>query len=182
MLLLLFACNGAADHERRATSAGPEYNEEGLLIIRSDVNRDGTPDVHKYYDEEQDESSGALTRTLVRTEVDLNSDGVINLVRRYDEFGDILREEIDGNLDGEVDVIVYWEEGVQARRELDSDHDGTFDEYRYYHGGYLHRVERDTDGDGTLDMWSYYDRHGLARVGHDLNEDGEPDSWMQRPE
>jgi hypothetical protein len=179
---LTVACGGGSEQARQSVYNGPQYTEDGLRIIRSDVNDDGIPDVTKYFEEVIDDSGFLVERNLVRTEIDLTGDGLVNMRREYDEFGDLVLELLDGNLDGRFDDVIVWEDGAEVSSERDSDFDGEVDEYRYFRQGLLYRVERDTDGDGELDTWSYYDRHGLARVGVDINDDGEPDTWTRRGE
>ena len=100
--------------------------------------------------------------------------------REYDERGDLMREDMDSNLDGDFDRTIFWEEGLIVRSEMDHNHDGAIDQYRYYENGFLNRVLTDENHDGEVDRWAYYDRHGLQRVGTDRNSDGEADTWSER--
>ena len=184
-LLRLFCCAlffqlgcGSGDEQRFERI---RITEEGLRALQSDIDDDGIPDVFRYFEVERAENTGELILTLVRTELDLTSDGLVNVRREYDEFGDLILEEMDGDLNGQMDHIVTWEQGMVTQTEDDDDGDGNFDEIRYYNQGFLSRVERDDNGDGAYDFWAYYDRYGLNRIGFDTNGDGEPDTWTQRP-
>jgi hypothetical protein len=174
-------CGGSGGPARPVLDL-PLYSPDGLRLLHSDADGDGRPDVIRYYREAADPETGRRTRTLVRTEIDLTGDGQINMRRVYDASGALAREDMDGNLDGRFDHVVYWENGLILRTETDTDHDGRFDEHRDYRDGLLSLVRKDTTGNGAIDTWSYYDRDGLARVGVDTTGDGEADRWTRRPE
>ena len=72
--------------------------EDGLTLVEIDLNSDGRADVYNYYRERSQAS-----RLLVKREVDLNWDGRIDVVSFYDETGTLIREEMDGDFDGQVE-------------------------------------------------------------------------------
>lgn len=179
--LPLGACGGNDDEGPALPLTWTEELEDGSLIEYTDTDRDGTPEVAKFYTVLEAEGEEEPEKLLTRQEVDLNGDGTYNLTRRYDEDGELNQEDMDTNLDGRTDHVVFWQEGVIMRTERDENFDGVTDSFRHYREGFLIRVLRDTDGDGDVDMWSYYDRHGLVRVGHDTTGNGAADRWTRRP-
>ncbi len=179
--LPLGGCGGSEDEGPALPLTWTEELEDGSIIEYTDTDRDGTPEVAKFYTLLESEEDEEPERLLTRQEVDLNGDGTYNLTRRYDEEGELNQEDMDTNLDGRTDHVVFWQEGVIMRTERDEDFNGVTDSFRHYREGFLIRVLRDTDGDGDIDMWSYYDRHGLVRVGRDTTGNGAADRWTRRP-
>jgi hypothetical protein len=118
-------------------------------------------------------------RILICREVDTNLDGIKDLVRRYDDQGQVLEEDADANYDGKIDTWTYYFRGRIARVEVDLDGDDTPDETRYYVQGKLSRVQRDTNHDGRPDVWEIYSDGHLERIGVDLDHDGRVDRWSR---
>ncbi len=174
-------CAGASEEVEEHPLRVTHRLEDGRRLVISDVDQDGQADVRKYFgvpDSRADDPDAE--EVLLVTEMDLSGDGLFNLRRSYDEHGELSVEEMDGNLDGDIDHRVFWQNGVIMRTERDENSDGLVDEFRYYREGYLNRVLRDRDGDSEVDTWAYYDRTGLARVGYDTTGDGAADSWTRR--
>ncbi|MBN1946583.1 MAG: hypothetical protein JW797_12990 [Bradymonadales bacterium] len=180
-IALLSGCAGSGQQRAAPQISVVRGTTDGLLVVTSDLDGNGVPEIVKYFQPIEDAGATTSTRRLVRTEIDLNGDGRADNWRHYDPYGELVREEMDGDLDGRVDYRVYWENGLMVRSEQDRDHDGRFDVIGYYQDGFLLQVERDLGGGRGIDSWSYYDGRGLTRIGYDTDEDGEPDVWIQRP-
>jgi antitoxin component YwqK of YwqJK toxin-antitoxin module len=82
-----------------------------------DMNRDLVVDLWKFYEKKQssDEEQGELV--LIRKEVDGNFDGRIDSILYYNEHEALIREELDTNFDGEVDVVRYYSNSQLAKVE-----------------------------------------------------------------
>ncbi len=97
--------------------------------------------------------TGILSKSTVpRIEMDLNEDGKIDFARVYNAKGLLDHDEYDYNLDGVMDDFVYYEMILPVREEIDSDYNGKIDIWVYLsEGKYIKRWERDLDGDGKFD-------------------------------
>jgi hypothetical protein len=114
---------------------------------------------------------------LLCREVDTNLDGVIDVVRTFNDKGESLREVADSNYDGKVDTWITFAHGRMAKVDLDRSGSGQPDEFRYYVQGKLARIQRDTNHDGRPDVWEIYEDGHLKRMGWDLDFDGRVDRW-----
>lgn len=113
-----------------------------------------------------------------RIERDLNFDGSVDMWQYPDSAGQIVEEEMDLDLDGNVDLVVFYKDGTITRKELSTDFSGLFTIVKYYDGkGALLRVERDDDADGDIDIWEYYENNQRIRVAWDNDDDGTPDEF-----
>lgn len=145
-----------------------------------DTSGDEHPDVRRVY---KRLGAGSLTTSvLVCREVDLNGDGVKDIVRRYNEEGRPVREDADRDFDGQMDQITFFQEGVIVRVEEDANRDGRVDTKVFYEDGKPNRVERDLSGRSTTaqwqpDRWEYYDDGQMVRMGTDIDGDGLVDRW-----
>jgi hypothetical protein len=152
----------------------------GEELRTSDVDDDGRPEVCKYYRTIDDpERPGQQKSQLVRQDVDVNGDGKVDIKRLFDETGQATREEWDTDYDGRVDEVRLYEDGDIVRSERDQDNDGQMEVVRYYEEGKLERKETDTNGDGQTDRWEYFEGRVLDRVGVDEDHDGKVDSWAK---
>ena len=180
--LLVCACSAAPDpnavpmSERLDTT---ESTQDGLRVVRFDVNRDQRPNIWKYY-KDVPGPDGRMLEIMVRKELDLNADGHVDVIRHYDEQGKVTKEELDLSFDRRIDVINYFEDGVLVRAEMDLNFDGVPDLFRYYRQGKLVRLERDTNFNGQIDYWEYYEEGRLDRVGYDISGDGQIDRMDRR--
>jgi len=155
-------------------------DDEGNLVSRADANQDGESDVWKYFNEAPDPNDPAVTLTrLVRKEVDVNFDGKVDMIRNYNELGELTTEKIDVDLDGSFDYVNQLDNGKLVRREV-LGVDGKTVASRYYADGEILRVEKDRDGDSNIDYWEFYEQGILDRIGQDLNGDGRADTWQTR--
>ena len=89
--------------------------------------------------------------TLVE-EFDSNTDGDIDHLVRINIDGVKVMESIDFNLDGEMDDLYFYSNGIIVRREIDSNFDMKIDVWVYIKDGSLiEKYEQDLDFDGTID-------------------------------
>ena len=181
------ACGGkdTKDDPTAADAPRPKEQEErtadGKIILRFDNNGDGVADVIKTIEEYPDPDDPAVTlRRTRKMEMDVNSDGKINVIRDYDDAGTLKQEASDTNLDGFTELVAYYETGKLVKKEhLDPKTNAILD-HRYYANDQLLRLERDTNNDGKIDYWEYYTEGRLERIGRDFNGDGRADSWQKR--
>jgi len=187
-LFALAACAGAQTTDSgepgrdRILRGADRYPNEGLIIVKADLNRDNIPDVYTVYREVADESDPKAppTRKIVRKEVDVNFDGSIDIWRHYSEAEKLQREEFDYNFDGRVDAVNTYDLGSLVKKEMDVEFDQAPDVFKFYKEGELVRIERDTDNNGEIDYWEFYERGVLDRIGTDTTGDGKADTWQNR--
>ena len=119
--------------------------------------------------------------------LDANLDGRPEIVTVFDGGRPICRA-VDINLDGIIDVFIYFDPtGQPRRRESGFDRDTTPDEISHFQAGVLIRKERETNNDGKLDTWDYYENNRLVREERDSTGDGYVNQWWtftdpKRPE
>ena len=170
------------DNQDVQGSGGERCNADqpGREVSAYDTSGDQVPDVRKVY---LSIGSGVDERLVVICrETDLNSDGVKDVIRYYDDEGRTTREESDRNFDGKMDIALVFQDGVVVRRELDENRDGNIDLKIYYENGEPLRAERDVAGRSTPenwqpDRWEYYVDGKLVRMGIDLDGDSKVDRW-----
>lgn len=181
LIALLAGCgkdaDDNADRDRKgmigskATGERARYGNlrrDSFTVQAMDLNQDEKPDQWTVKD-------ASKTRWIER---DLNFDGRVDLWQYPGDGGEIAEEEMDLDLDGHVDVVVYYEAGVVTRKEMSIDFAGNFSIVKYYDKqGDLLRVERDDDGDGLVDVWEYYEKNKRVRIGWDEDDDGQPDNF-----
>jgi hypothetical protein len=114
-------------------------------VISEDINQDGKADL--FYISERGET-GAV---LVRHEVDLNWDGMVDVRTWLSPEGQITREEMDGDFDGWVDWVDYYTADTRTHSEIDTDYDHSMDLVLYFEGDQIVRRVRDTDGDQKME-------------------------------
>lgn len=155
--------------------------EDGLIVERYTLDKDDKPDVVKYFEEYPDPDDKSLTkRRLRKKEVDVDSNGTIDIVRLYNKQGTPVKEKIDVDLDGNFDTISYFDNGELVKKEHLNDEGTEIVETRYYTDGNITRIEKDLNHDKKVDYWEYYEEGTLDRIGRDLNADGRADSWTRR--
>lgn len=149
-----------------------------------DLDHDGKPDVWDYTVQVPG-PDGRMVERRDREELDMNSDGQVDLVKWFDAHDQLARETLDLDFDGKVDQVNLYEHGLISRKERDLDGDGRPDQTAIYgaagtpEAGQRVREERDTNADGKVDVWEYYEHGRLVRVGKDLDFDGQVDQWSQ---
>jgi len=136
-----------------------------------DLDKDGVADAYQFLQKVEDQ---VIVR---RKEVDVNFDGRIDLIRIFDDAGELLSERLDTDFDGKIDVVNFFEEGAIVRKEYDTNFDGNTDVVRFYDKGVITRKEADLDHNGKVDYWEYYEGGKIDRVGVDRTGDGEVDEW-----
>lgn len=158
------------------------YPNEGLIVVKADLNADSIPDVYSVYKEipYENDPERPPNRLLARKEIDVNFDGAVDIWRHYNSNEEMSKEELDYNFDGRVDAVNFFDDNKLVRKELDIEFDQAPDVFKFYKDGELIRVERDTDNDGRIDYWEYYERGVLDRIGRDNNGDGRVDTWQER--
>jgi hypothetical protein len=95
----------------------------------------------------------ATANRFVRAD-DRNRDGRPDIWRVYDAHDQLVRNSIDGNLDGRPDESEFYVAGVLVRRELDRNFDHRADLIEQFDptSGRLAREVVDVDFDGTADL------------------------------
>lgn len=160
----------AASAEQLTTS----MTADGLTEQKVDLNRDGKPEITNYY---RERTEGKL---LLRKDTDLDQDGRIDVRTEFDDAGQRVKEQYDGDFDGRADCVDHFIAGKRTYSEIDTDFNGTFDLFKYYEAGVARRKERDTNGDGRVDMWEYLDEQGtVVKFGRDVDNDGKMDQRDQ---
>ncbi|MBN2800616.1 MAG: caspase family protein [Deltaproteobacteria bacterium] len=134
-----------------------------------DRDHDGQPEVFNYF------HGTPPHRVLARKEADINRDGMMDNITLFSVQGEMVREILDRNFDGNMDQIVYYRHGVRVSSQVDSKGIGASDVYSYYENGKIVLKERDTDGDGQIDRWERYDGGEVIRMGTDTDGDGRID-------
>lgn len=191
--LLLVAGGCASDNGTQSTEKGgpgvdvsqnakvTTTTEDGILVKRFDLDGDANPDVIKYFEILEDPDRPDVKKhRMQRKKVDVNADGEMDIVREYNEDGDIRRERADLDLDGTFDTVSHFDGGQLARKETLTDDGEGVAETRFYSDGNLVRVERDRNEDGKVDYWEYYEDGLLQRIGRDMNGDEKIDRWVHR--
>jgi hypothetical protein len=180
VLLLVSGC--AKNRESASTAAASVGKvserplENGLVGQDIDLDSDGAADIKNYYRERAD-----APRLLVRKELDLNRDGKVDVLSFFDPDGNLEREEMDSDYDGQFDWIDHYQKGWRVMSEYDTDSDGKPNVFKYYiradDGSMrLDRKERDEDGDGKIDVWERFSPTGdVIRTGRDTDGDGKVD-------
>ncbi|MEZ4270474.1 MAG: hypothetical protein R3C68_03260 [Myxococcota bacterium] len=159
------------DQETRA-------KRDNLHLKKFDLDRDQRPDVFKFYTlVDGPKSDSPKTEVLVRKEVDLNHDGLIDVVRIYNDNQEVAEELADFDFDGRFDEHSYYKGGFVIRKELDLDYDGRTDVSKFFAEGQLNRIESDRDGDGRVYTWEYFLNNEIDRIGTDTDGDGKVDKW-----
>ncbi|MDP2306642.1 MAG: hypothetical protein Q8P18_11525 [Pseudomonadota bacterium] len=148
---------------------------DGLTEVKVDLDRDGKPEITNYFRERTD-----APRLLLRKDTDLNHDGRIDVRSEFDDGGQRVKEQLDGDFDGRADWVDHYIGGKRTFSEVDTDFNGTFDLFKYYESGVVRRKERDSDADGRIDSWEYLDETGtVVKVGKDVDGDGTMDTRNQ---
>ena len=166
---------GVLNDQGRCSTEDPNHE-----VSEYDTSGDEYPDVRKVFRRMGDPRSIRLV--LVCREADLNSDGVKDVVRYYNDEGRPLREESDRNFDGQMDELIFFEDGRIIRVEQDMNGDARVDTKIFYEEGRPIRAERDMAGRSSPqawrpDRWEYYENGRVVRVGADLDGDGSVDRW-----
>ncbi len=196
----LVACGGALADEVAETEEcdanHPTEVDGSYLKYPVDTNGDCEPDFWKFYELLDDDGNVIADPSTLSDEelfayieskrvrekwLDLNFDGVVDTVRRYDASEVLIEQQVDSDFDGIIDRTDFFEDGLLTSRSSDADSDGTAETTRYYRGSELYRAEIDSDGNGSPDEWRFYGDGEILRIGLDTTGDGDIDEWVRRP-
>lgn len=151
----------------------------GREVSYHDLSGSGKPDMIEVLAYGKN-SSGISEGRVVCMELDTNHDGNLDLIRLFNDKGEMESEEADRNYDGKSDLWINYEKGVIAKQSFDTTFKtGKEDEIHYYRDGKLKRIERDRNGDGKIDIWEFYVNDRLERMGVDLDFNGKVDIWYR---
>ncbi len=131
-----------------------------------DTNRDGKKDLFE---------TNAAGRLACRAS-DLDFDGMVDQTTFYDPSGVVRRREIDLDGNGVPNLVETYRDGKLTLREIDGTSLGKLDMWDSYEPstGERTRRERDTNGDGKIDQyWTFAGPRITVRF--DRNDDGLPD-------
>lgn len=96
--------------------------------------------------------------------IDHNGDGVLDDRWTYAPEGRAVRNEVDRNLDGRIDLITLFDRrGLPESFQSDDDFDGVFETRGRYVAGNVSDSQTDTDGDGYPDLRQYW-HHGVLET------------------
>jgi hypothetical protein len=156
-----------------------DVNKPGRELSYHDLSGTGKPDMVEVIGYSKGASGLSEGRPLCM-ELDTNRDGTLDLLRVFDDKGEIESEEADRNYDGKSDIWITYEKGQISKQSFDTMFKGNPDEFHFYRDGKLKRIERDRNGDGKMDIWEFYLANGqLERMGVDLDFNGKVDTWYR---
>ena len=161
------ACGHAKQEVATTAELGPGVKEtiQGNEVVKAyDLNGDGKPDAFEYYVRGKDDQGHPVDR-LDCKEFDLNSDGKIDLWRWYDEKENLVREAMDTDFDGKVDVVTYFVKNQRVKEERDFDDQGKPHTWVYFEKNQLVRKEKDLHGTGKPDYFEYWEGGAIDRIG-----------------
>ncbi len=151
----------------------------GREVSYHDLSGSGKPDMIEVLAYGKN-ANGTPEGRVVCMELDTNHDGTLDLIRLFNDKGEMESEEADRNYDGKSDLWITYEKGVIAKQAFDTTFKtGKEDEIHYYRDGKLKRIERDRNGDGKIDIWEFYVNDKLERMGVDLDFNGKVDVWYR---
>ena len=143
----------------------------GMVVDTEDRNHDGKPD--KW-------TECSLAGGLKRCEkLDLDYDGKVDVLREYDDQGNLALERRDLDYDGRIDDERIFKAGVLVEEHVGFGFDGKFHRTVFYENGKKVREEIDTNQDGKIDEWRYFENDKLVRIGTDLDHDGIPETFRR---
>ena len=134
-----------------------------------DINGDQKNDVWRYFEL----SNGK--RTLTRKTFDFNFDDKVDFVRHYDTNGEIKRDELDMDFNGQFDLFSIYKKGQLIRQEVSLKGDKDPEVIKVYDEGQLKHIMYDRDSDQNFEYWEYYSKQKLIATGLDTDLDGVPD-------
>ena len=207
-LLAIFVCSsilaGCSGSDKSSSTAANRmvfkeqkenlrFDNTGMKRQVFDMNSDGQVDLWKFYAYKKasdEEGEGELI--IVRKELDLNFDGVVDRIMYYNQKENLMREEIDTNFDGIVDRIHYYDNGLVIKTEFYQEDCNRFaiDEIntaevhpnlvRVFRQGVLTREEVDVSCDGKREVVTVFNAEGdIVQIGMDENSDGIIEKWLR---
>ena len=163
----------AAEEEQEKFRVTETLLPDGMTLQELDLDNDKRPDVFNTY-----QPRTGADRLLIRKEIDLNYDGKVDQITYFDETGEVEREEMDRDFDGQFDWTDHYQDNIRVMTEVDDNRDGRMDVFSYYEGSppKITRKECDTNHDGLIDLWQRFDTSGAVnRTGRDTDGDGKMD-------
>lgn len=157
---------GGLVEAREAVPLKREACEDGQEQL-TDVNGDGYANVRNVVDGGR----------KICSELDLNMDRRVDLMRTFDKNGQVAFEQYDLDFDGRLDLQTYFEAGKLARKELDTNFDRMVDTWIFCEGDLMKRVERDRRHRGNVDSIEEYQNGLLQSARYDDNNDGRSERW-----
>ncbi|MBI1899775.1 MAG: redoxin domain-containing protein [Planctomycetia bacterium] len=133
----LAACGSAGGLAGWSAAADGPTVDQALKLrpVQKDVDYDVPP------------AAAAAKATLKSEKTDLGSAWVVR-----DQEGQVIRQFIDTNGDGVVDMWCYFEHGVEVYRDVDTNYNGRVDQSRWLNtAGARHGL--DANEDGKIDSW-----------------------------
>lgn len=179
------ATKGGAKAKLDTEIPEPQVGGAGEMVKKFDLNKDKRADLFKVF--VYGTKNGKRVPVLVRSEIDLNGDGKIDVRRFYKD--DIKnRAEFDLDFDGRFDVIHFFDDSGNLLKKayfMRSRNPRRPDLLKYYEvigkkkakRSVLVRKERDDNLDGRVDYWEYWENGSLDRIGRDTDYDGSVDVW-----
>lgn len=164
---------GACSHTPPVTKVAKP--QETLTTL--DSNKDGKPDHWKWFAPSNDQDKGSAP-ILLKEEIDLNFDGKVDIRKTYVN-GALEKQSMDLDFDGNFDREETYENGKLKLVEISHSFSKKKDTWKFYEQGTLTRIEKDTNADGVADEWIYYADQQIQRIGKDYNYDGLIDSWAE---
>ena len=166
------------------TARGGQLTFDPKLYVTKtyDANKDGRPDIINVLKKihKKEGSKREFDLQLHVKMMDLNRDGNIDVWRFYDDKGAVVKEEVDLDFDGRIDVVNYYVGGVIRRKEFDVRFDERTDRWKHYdEEGVLILLEEDRNNNGSPDYWEHYTKGVLERIEKDTSGDGKPDMFQR---
>jgi hypothetical protein len=88
---------------------------------------------------------------------DNNQDGKFDEYLSYSPLGVLLKSEIDRNFDGKIDLVSRFDRMFRVESvDADDDFNGSFETHWYYSANQVYLGEVDTDGDSSIDLKSHF--------------------------
>ena len=151
LLLVVFAfgCNKNNDDEVKDPTKlqTQKIKTTGLNKEEIDINGDGKPDQFVYTKDNE----------IRYAQRDFNFDQVIDMTEFYNDDGDHVRDEIDLDYDGIVDLIITYKNDLPVKKEYSIDFEGNRHGVQIFDAnGNRTEVRRDTNRDGKVDIIEHY--------------------------
>lgn len=135
------------------------------VVERMDSTGKGKPDIFIIFNQKEGKA-----KTLTMQLFDINRDSKIDLVKHF-EKGKLIRTEADLDFDGVVDAVSDYDV-YNGELKKKTQADGATNIWKYYFKNELRKKEIDRNSDGKADMWVYYRNGKVIRTEVDQNFSG----------
>jgi hypothetical protein len=135
------------------------------VVEKLDSQGKNNPDIFIVFDKKEDGS-----KTMLMQLFDLNRDSKVDLVKHF-EKGKLVKTEADLDYDGVVDVVSEYEPQTGELKKK-TQADGSTFIWKYYFKNELRKKEIDRNSDGKPDMWVYYRGGKILRTEIDKDFNG----------